>query len=90
MLSWAHIGLAGSFGALLVCGCGALAVSRKTPIYFLEMVKMLQMKWYIIVCILLYLTNCVLGIIVPDCIVHVALHVVIVVILRVLVSCLSL
>ena len=23
MLSWAHIGLAVSFGALLVCGCGA-------------------------------------------------------------------
>ena len=51
---------------------------------------MLQMNWYKIVCVLLYLTNCVLGIIVPDCIVHVALHVVIVVILRVLVSCLSL
>ena len=29
------IGLAGSFGALLVCGCGARAVSRKTPIYFM-------------------------------------------------------
>ena len=49
MLSWTYIGLAGSFGALLVCGCGALAVSRKTPIYFLEMVKMLQMDWDIIV-----------------------------------------
>ena len=28
-------GLAGSFGALLVGGCGARAVSRKTPIYFI-------------------------------------------------------
>ena len=37
MLSWAHIGLAGSFGAVdwLVGGCGARAVSRKTPIYFI-------------------------------------------------------
>ena len=35
MLSWAHIGLAGSFGALLVGGCGARAISRKTPIYFM-------------------------------------------------------
>ena len=32
MLSLAHIGLAGSFGALLVGGHGAWAVSRKTPI----------------------------------------------------------
>ena len=53
------------------------------------MVKMLQMNWYKIVCVLLYLTNCVLGIIVPDCIVHVALHVVIVLILRILVPCLN-
>ena len=30
-----HIGLVGSFGALLVGGCGARAVSRKTPIYFM-------------------------------------------------------
>ena len=50
---------------------------------------MLQMNWYKIVCVLLYLTNCVLGIIVPDCIVHVALHVVIVLILRILVPCLN-
>ena len=35
MLSWAHIGLAGSIGALLVGGCGARALSRKTPIYFI-------------------------------------------------------
>ena len=35
MLSWAHIGLAGTFGALLVGGCGARAVSRKTPIFFI-------------------------------------------------------
>ena len=28
-------GLAGSFGALLVGGCGAWAVSRKKPIYFM-------------------------------------------------------
>ena len=35
MLSWVHIGLAGSFGALLVSGCGAQAVSRKTPTYFI-------------------------------------------------------
>ena len=39
MLSWAHIGLAGSFGALFVGwfvgGCGARAVSRRTPIYFI-------------------------------------------------------
>ena len=31
----AHIGLAGSFGALLVFGCSARAVSRNTPIYFM-------------------------------------------------------
>ena len=30
MASWAYIGPAGSFGALLVGGCGARAVSRKT------------------------------------------------------------
>ena len=30
-----RLGLAGSFGALLVGGCGAWAVSRKTPIYFI-------------------------------------------------------
>ena len=36
MLTRAHIGLAGSFGAPLVGGCGARAVSRKTPIYFIE------------------------------------------------------
>ena len=35
MFSWAHIALAGSFGALLVGGCGARAVSRKTPFYFM-------------------------------------------------------
>ena len=35
MLFWAHIGLAGSFGGLLAGGCGAWAVSRKTPIYFI-------------------------------------------------------
>ena len=35
MLSWAVIGLVGSFGAPLVGGCGARAVSRKTPIYFI-------------------------------------------------------
>ena len=35
MLSWAHIGLVRSFGALLVGGCGARAVSRMTPIYFM-------------------------------------------------------
>ena len=35
MRSWAYIGLAGSFGALLVGACGARAVSRKTPIYFM-------------------------------------------------------
>ena len=35
MLSLAHIGLAGSFGALLVGACGARAVYRKTPIYFM-------------------------------------------------------
>ena len=29
------IDLAGSFGALLVGGCGVRAVSRKTPIYFM-------------------------------------------------------
>ena len=37
MLSWAHIGLAASFGALLVGGCGARAVSRRTPIYFINL-----------------------------------------------------
>ena len=35
MLSWAHTVFAGLFGALLVGGCGAQAVSRKTPIYFI-------------------------------------------------------
>ena len=39
IFSWAQIGLAGSFGALLVGwlggGCSARAVSRKTPIYFI-------------------------------------------------------
>ena len=51
---------------------------------------MLQMKWDVIVSVLLFfLTNCVLGIIVPDFIVQVALRVVIVIILRILVSCLS-
>ena len=35
MLSWAHTVFAGLFGALLVGGCGARAVSRKTPIYFI-------------------------------------------------------
>ena len=34
MLSWAHIGIAASFGAQLVGGCCARTVSRKTPIYF--------------------------------------------------------
>ena len=34
MLSWAHISLAISFVALLVGGCGARAVSRKTLVYF--------------------------------------------------------
>ena len=39
MLSLAHVVLVGSFGALLfwlVGGYGARAVSRKTPIYFME------------------------------------------------------
>ena len=40
MLSWAHIGLAGSFGALLIGGCGARAVSRKTPIYFIKWIQL--------------------------------------------------
>ena len=38
MRSLAHISLVGTFGALLVgllVGCGAWAVSRKTPIYFM-------------------------------------------------------
>ena len=35
MISLAHIGLAGSFGALFIGSCGALAVLRKTPIYFI-------------------------------------------------------
>ena len=35
MLPWAHMGLAGSYCALLVGGCGARAVSCKTPIYFM-------------------------------------------------------
>ena len=38
-LSQAHIGLAGSFNALLVGGCGARAVSRKTHIYFIYNTK---------------------------------------------------
>ena len=42
MLSWAHIGLAGSFGALLVgwLVVVAQAVSRKTQIYFIFLPKM--------------------------------------------------
>ena len=32
----AYIGLAGSFVALLFGSCGARAVSRKTPIYFID------------------------------------------------------
>ena len=40
MLSWAHIGLAGSFGALLIGGCGARDVSRKTPIYFIKWIQL--------------------------------------------------
>ena len=39
-----HIGLASSFGSLLVGwlvgGCGARAVSRKTPIYLIMKIKM--------------------------------------------------
>ena len=31
--NWLKIGIFGSFDALLVGGCGAWAVSRKTPIY---------------------------------------------------------
>ena len=42
MLSWAHIGLAGSLGALLVGGCGARAVSRKTPIYFIALLQVIN------------------------------------------------
>ena len=38
MLPWVHIGLAGSFGALLVGGYGARAVCRKTPIYFIILI----------------------------------------------------
>ena len=38
MLSWAYDVLAGSFGALLVGGCGARAVSRKTSIYFIILI----------------------------------------------------
>ena len=34
VISWAHIDLPCSFGALLVDDCGARAVSCKTPIYF--------------------------------------------------------
>ena len=36
-LKWVlqNLVLAGSFGALPVGGCGVLAVSRKTPIYFI-------------------------------------------------------
>ena len=34
-----HIGLAGSFGALLVGDYGARAVSRKTPIYFIIIIS---------------------------------------------------
>ena len=34
-MRWAHIGLVGSFGALLVGGCGARAVSHKTSLLFL-------------------------------------------------------
>ena len=33
--NWGRICLDGSFGALLVGGCGARAVSRKAPVYFI-------------------------------------------------------
>ena len=33
----AFLSIAGSFGALLVGGCGARAVSRRTPIYFINL-----------------------------------------------------
>ena len=36
MLSWARIGLTSSFGAPLVGGCDARAVSRDTPIFFIK------------------------------------------------------
>ena len=65
-----------------------ISIHSRSNRALLKVVKMLQLNRDIVVWILLHLTNCVLGIIVPDCIVHVALHVVIVVILRILVSCL--
>ena len=65
-----------------------ISIHSRSNRVLLKAVKMLQLNRDIVVWILLHLTNCVLGIIVPDCIVHVALHVVIVVILRILVSCL--
>ena len=51
MAFWARIGPAGSFGALLVGGCGARAVSRKTPIYFIiyqprRVSPVLKMKYF--------------------------------------------
>ena len=36
MLPLAHIGLSGLFDAMLVSGCGARAVPRKTPLYFMN------------------------------------------------------
>ena len=39
MLSWAHIGLAGLFGALLVGGFGTRPVSCKTPINLMFMMS---------------------------------------------------
>ena len=72
-------------------GGNIISIHGRSNRVLLEMVKMLQMKWDVIVSVLLFfLTNCVLGIIVPDFIVQVALRVVIVIILRILVSCLSL
>ena len=48
----ALIGLAGSFGAPLVGGCGARAISRKTPIYFMELfyrLMAIRSVWLILV-----------------------------------------
>ena len=45
-LSWAHRGLDGSFGALLVSGCGARAVSRKTPIYYIIRLKFVPISCF--------------------------------------------
>ena len=40
----AFLSIAGSFGAGMVGGCGARAVSRETPIYFIQLASDLELR----------------------------------------------